>query len=498
LKVEGDPTEGALLVLAGKAGVERDALVAAHPEIGEVPFSSERKLMATFHEKPDGGKVAYVKGAPRTVANLCTQELTREGPPTPLDESRRADLLERNMELGREGLRVLALAQRDVPTGDDLGEKVLAELTFVGFVGIEDPPAAGVEETIREFAKAGIRTVMITGDQRVTAEAIGKRLGLAPEGSETLEGSALAGMDEAELTRRIERTTIFSRIAPADKLRIVEAFQRRGDIVAMLGDGVNDAPALKRANIGVAMGGRGTDVAKETAGVVLQDDRFETIGVAVKEGRVVFDNVRKFVLYLFSCNLSEVLVILSASLAGLPMPLLPLQILWLNLVTDVFPALALAVEPAEGDVMSRPPRPPDAAILSRPFLTTIVFYGLGLTAVTLAAYLFVLRGEGGVESATTVAFMTLALAQLFHVFNARSPAPVIFSRRLFANRWVWVAVALTIGLQLTALHLPPLARALGTAPLSADEWLVVGVAATTPLLVAQVVKRVRRSAPSSY
>jgi Ca2+-transporting ATPase len=304
-------------------------------------------------------------------------------------------------------------------------------------------------------------------------------------------------MDDAELTRRLERTQIFSRIAPADKLRIVEAFQRRGDVVAMLGDGVNDAPALKRANIGVAMGGRGTDVAKETAGVVLQDDRFETIGVAVREGRVVFDNVRKFVLYLFSCNLTEVLAILFASLAGLPMPLLPLQILWLNLVTDVFPALALAVEPAEDDVMNRPPRPPDAAILSRPFLTTIVLYALGMTATTLAAYVLVLRDEGAPESATTVAFMTIALAQLFHVFNARSRAPVLFSRRLFANRWVWLAIALTIGLQLTALHLPPLARALGTGPLATDEWLVVGIAATAPLIVAQVVKRVRSPGPAS-
>jgi Ca2+-transporting ATPase len=223
--------------------------------------------------------------------------------------------------------------------------------------------------------------------------------------------------------------------------------------------------------------------------VVLQDDRFETIGAAVKEGRVVFDNVRKFVFYLFSCNLSEVLVILFASLGGLPMPLLPLQILWLNLVTDVFPALALAVEPPEGNVMTRPPRPPDAAILSRPFLVTVVLYGLGLTGATLGAFLFVLAGQEPTESATTVAFMTLALAQLLHVFNARSPGPILFSRQLFGNRWVWAAVALTVGLQLAALHVPPLARVLGTGPLSVEEWLVVGIAAAAPLLVAQVVKR---------
>jgi Ca2+-transporting ATPase len=488
-RVEGDPTEGALLVLARKLGLGRDALIAEHPEIGEIPFTSERKLMATFHGKPDGGRVAFVKGAPDRVTELSTQRLGAEGTSS-LGPADRSALLNRNRELGAEGLRVLALAHRDLPAEVETTDKALSDLTFVGLVGIEDPPAPGVEETIRTFDAAGIRTVMITGDQAVTAKAIGERLGIGGPEAETLEGSKLARMDDEELARTVERTAIFSRIAPADKLRIVEAFQRRGDVVAMLGDGVNDAPALKRANIGVAMGRRGTDVAKETAGVVLQDDRFETIGIAVKEGRVVFDNVRKFVFYLFSCNLSEVLVILFATLAGLPMPLLPLQILWLNLVTDVFPALALAVEPAEDDVMNRPPRPPDAAILSRSFLVTIVLYALGITGATLAAYVFVLGGDQVAESATTVAFMTIALAQLFHVFNARSATPVVFSRRLFWNRWVWLAIALTVGLQLTALYLPPLARALGTGPLSMGQWLIVGVAATAPTFIAQVVKRV--------
>ena len=490
VRASGDPTEVALLILGRKLGIEREQLVAAYPEVGGISFTSERRLMATFHQHPDGGRILFVKGAPGRILGASTHRLSGDGP-VPLSEGEKEALVERNRELGREGLRVLALATRRLPENVELGEEAVTELEFVGLVGIEDPPAPGVRDTIELLANAGVRTVMITGDQTVTAEAVGRQLGLAGGPGQTLEGRELMEMSDEELAHRIETATIFSRIEPADKLRIVKSFQGRGEVVAMLGDGVNDAPALKRADIGVAMGGRGTDVAKETAGLVLQDDRFETIGVAVEEGRVVFDNIRKFIFYLFSCNLSEVLVILGASLAGLPMPLLPLQILWLNLVTDVFPALALAVEPPEEDVMSRPPRPPDAAILSRPFLSLVVRYAISITAATLAAFIYSLQGAPDSARAVTVAFMTLALSQLFHVFNARSHAQVLFSRRLFQNGWVWSAIALTIALQVMAVHFPPLAGLLHTVPLSRGDWGVVMAASLFPLLFGQIVKTLR-------
>jgi Ca2+-transporting ATPase len=496
IRVDGDPTEGALLVFGRKAGLDRDELLRSYPELGEVPFASERRMMATFHQDPDGRRWVYAKGAPGKLLRHARTRLTADGP-VPLDDGTRATLLERNRELARDGLRVLGLAFGELPPEAEPGEEALSELTFLGFVGIEDPPAPKVRETIQTLGEAGVRTVMITGDQAVTAAAIGRQLGLPADHDRMLEGTELTSLDDDELDRRLERIAIFSRIEPADKLRIVEAFQRRGDIVAMLGDGVNDAPALKRANIGVAMGGRGTDVAKETAGLVLQDDRFETIGIAVEEGRVVFDNIRKFVFYLFSCNLSEVLVILLAGLVGLPMPLLPLQILWLNLVTDVFPALALAVEPPEEDVMDRPPRSPDAAILSRPFVRLIAGYGVVITASTLSAFAIALRGDGGLGRATTVAFMTLALSQLFHVFNARAVGPIALTRRFFRNRWVWSALALTVGLQLMATYLPALSRVLRTEPLSLADWSMLVPISLIPLALGQAWKaaRGRRVAP---
>ena len=283
---------------------------------------------------------------------------------------------------------------------------------------------------------------------------------------------------------------VFSRVSPEDKLRIVTALQERGAIVAMLGDGVNDAAALKKADVGVAMGLRGTDVAKETADIVLNDDRFATVGAAVEEGRVIFENIRKFVFYLFSCNLAEVLVLLVASLVALPLPLLPLQILWLNLVTDTFPALALALEPAEPGVMDRSPRDPERAILSAAFLRAMAFYASLITAATLAGYVWGLR-SGEPARAMTIAFMTLALAQLFHLGNARSRGPVLGWRRAIANRWALAAVPLVLALQALALYLPPLAEVLGTVPLAPFEWLVVMSLSIMPAIVGQLTETIQ-------
>ncbi|MQA92232.1 MAG: HAD-IC family P-type ATPase [Gemmatimonas sp.] len=486
-EIHGDPTEAALLVAASKAGLTREELLEEWPNVGEVPFSSERQLMATFHRSAPGQLIACLKGAPGRVVELCGKVVASEGE-TPLDDGGRERLLEVNRELASRGLRVLALASGEV---DRPEESALEGLLFVGLAGIIDPAAADVEKTIRGFREAGIRTVMITGDQKLTAEAIGRDLGILSADDEILSGRELEGLSDEQLTQRVETVTAFSRISPEAKLRIVSAYQRHGDIAAMLGDGVNDAAALKKADVGVAMGERGTDVAKEAAAVVLQDDRFATVGAAIEDGRVIYDNIRKFVFYLFSCNLAEVFVLLGAAIVGLPLPLLPLQILWLNVVTDTFPALALALEPAEPDVMRRPPRSPQEAILSRAFLRAMTWFALLITAVTLVAFLWGLA-SGPADRAVTLTFMTLALAQTFHLGNARSPGPVVGLRRAGANPYAIGAVALVISLQLLAVYLPPLARVLGVVPLSVSDWFIVAGLAAVPALAGQVGK-LRRS-----
>ncbi|MET0398321.1 MAG: HAD-IC family P-type ATPase [Longimicrobiaceae bacterium] len=486
--VRGDPTEAALLAVARKGGVDLDALRREWPETGELPFSSERMLMATFHRGPEG-PVACVKGAPGRVIALCTRVRTARGD-APLGEAARRGLLARNDELAARGLRVLALAVGEAPRA---GEVALRDLAFVALVGMTDPPAPGVQETIARFRDAGIRTVMITGDQRRTAEAIARGLGLLVPGAAVLEGRELEAIPDARLAARLERVAVLSRVAPEHKLRVVRALQERGDVVAMLGDGVNDAAALKKADVGVAMGGRGTGVAKEAASIVLQDDRFATIGAAVEEGRIVYDNVRKFVFYLFSCNLGEVLVLFVAGLAGLPSPLQPLQLLWLNLVTDTFPALALALEPGEEDVMRRPPRDPRAAILSPPFVRSVAMYAGLIAAVTLAAFAWALAGPGSTpERAGTVACITLALAQVFHLGNARSLDPVLAPRRALANRWALGSVVLVLALQGAAVYYAPLAGLLGMTSLPLRDWMVMVPLALVPAVVGQGLKTFRQ------
>lgn len=489
----GDPTDVALIVAARKAGIERAGLLEKWPQVGEVPFSSERMLLASFHREAGGEIVAYVKGAPRKVLELCDHVLGTEGP-RPLDDDAREVIKRQNEAMASRGMRILALASGPV---DHPREDALSGLTFIGLVGIMDPPARGVADTIEAFRKAGIRTVMLTGDQRLTAEAIARMLGVLRADEESLDERELERLGEGELADRLGCVGVFSRVSPKSKLAIVEAFQARGDIVAMLGDGVNDAAALKKADIGVAMGERGTDAAKEAAAVVLQDDRFQTIGAAIEEGRVIFDNIRKFVFYLFSCNLAEVLLLLVASLLGLPVPLLPLQILWLNLVTDTFPALALALEPAEEGIMERPPRDPQAEILSAPFIRSIAVYAGLITIVTLAAFALGLGALGfdelseSTRHAISIAFMTLALAQIFHLGNARSQGPVLGGSLIFSNRYAVGAVVLTIGLQLIAVYWAPLRNLLRLEPLRLTDWLIVIPLALLPAIAGQIYKFVR-------
>jgi Ca2+-transporting ATPase len=483
----GDPTETALLVAALKAGLDPVSLRSEWPEVGDVPFSSERMYMATFHER-HGRVVACVKGAPARVLPLCDRmqvgDATRQ-----LEGESRERLLSLNRQLASRGLRVLAVATGEPTPG---AESRLRNLTWVGYVGMIDPPAPGVGETIHAFQQAGIRTVMLTGDQRLTGESVARELGLLRDGDGVLDGQEVDRLSDAELASAVAGTAVFSRVSPEAKLRIIAAHQASGEVVAMLGDGVNDAAALRKADIGVAMGGRGTDLAKEAADLTLADDRFPTIAAAVEQGRVIFDNIRKFVFYLFSCNLAEILVVLGASLAGFPSVLLPLQILWLNLLTDTFPALALAVEPGEPDVMRQPPRDPRAAILSGEMLRSTVLYG-GLIAVcALAAFVWALGGSGErVPRASTLTFLTLAFAQIFHLGNARSSGPVLSWTRITANPFALGAVILACALQVLGVAYAPLAAVLEIQSPKPSEWLVVVLLGLVPAVVGQGTRLLR-------
>jgi Ca2+-transporting ATPase len=475
--------DAAILRAAEQAGITAAGL---GQRVGLLPFSSARMLMAAFHST-GAATVAYIKGAPGILIKKSARVMTGDGMED-LDTLGRDRLLAVNAQLAGDGFRVLAVAEA---TPADATEESLTDLTFLGFLGFADPPAPGVKETIARLREAGLRTIMLTGDQRLTALAVGRALGLLDSAEEIMDGRELDAESGDDLDTALSRARAFCRVAPEHKLAIVRALHRRGEIVAMLGDGVNDAAALKQADVGVAMGRRGTDAAKQAAAIVLQDDRFETIAAAVEEGRVIFDNIRKFVFYLFSCNTAEVLVLLGAGLAGLPLPLQPLQLLWLNLVTDTFPALALALEPGDSDVMKRRPRHPREALLSRPFVLSILFYGALITASTLAAFVWALSTNPG--SATTIAFMTLALAQIAHLGTARSAGAVVQPAAIISNPFALAGAGLAVLLQLSAIAFAPLARVLHVVPLTPREWAVVVALAAVPAVVGQIVKLVRPS-----
>ena len=449
-----DPLDAAILKAAARLGTTADARDRLIPVRATIPFSTARKLTASFRER-EGSLAVFVKGAPERVLELSSHAMV-DGRRVPLDERVRETIREANAALAREGLRVLAFASGE-PL--DTGESSLRDLTLEGLAGFVDPPAAGVKEAIAALKLAGLETIMITGDQRLTAEAIARNLGVA---------------------------RVHSRVSPEEKLQIIEALQKQGAIVAMLGDGINDAAALRRADVGVAMGGRGTDVAKEAAAIVLQDDRFETVAVAVEEGRVIYANIRKFVFYLFSCNLAEVLVLLAAGVAALPAPLAPLHLLWLNMLTDTFPALALAVEPAERNVMREPPRDPREALLSRRFLSGVLVYALLITAATLTAFAWALRTAPG--KAGTIAFMTLAIAQVLHLGNARSARSVIAPASVVSNPWALGAAAFAIALQLATVAFAPLRDVLDLVWLAPRDWIIVAACAIAPAVIGQAAK----------
>jgi P-type Ca2+ transporter type 2C len=474
----GDPSEVALLMGAAKAGIDRNELVEHMPEMSEESFNPDLRMMATLHQV-DSGYLWAVKGAPEAIIERSQYRLGGEGPEQ-FDDEKKRQWEKANERLAGEGLRVLALARKNV---DSENSDPYTDLTFIGLAGLIDPPRSDVGDAIDECISAGVEVVMVTGDQSPTASSIARDLHI-DSGESAITGRELA--DGAVDSGQIARAHVFARISPEQKLNLIAARQELGQSVAMIGDGVNDAPALKRADIGVAMGRRGTDVAKEAADIVVTDDRFGSIVEAIREGRIIFGNIRKFVVYLLSSNLSEIIVVAIGSIVALPIPILPLQILYLNLITDVFPALALGTGRGHESVMEKPPRDPGEGVLTGSHWRSIAAFGVAISlpviGVLAVAVLLMDLGDG---VAITMSFMTLALAQLWHVFNMAGPDEQLLKTEITRNPWVWGALALSSLLLLAAMYFAPLATVMEVEVLSVDQWLVVLGGSLVPLLLGQ-------------
>ena len=492
-RIIGDPTEGALLVAAAKRHLFKDRVEATHPFLGEVPFDPERKMMTVVRETPQGA-AAYVKGAPDLLLQRCTRWVTADGRVEPLSESTRRRILDMNSAFAQDALRVLGLAERTLERQPDAyrANDIEQDLIFVGLAAMKDPLRPEALAAVKTCREAGIRTVMITGDHQETATAIARELGIM-NGFAATSGLELDRLTDEELSEQVERISVYARVSAEHKLRIVRAWKARGAIVAMTGDGVNDAPAVKAADIGVAMGLTGTDVTKEASAMVVTDDNFASIAAAVEEGRGIYDNIRKSVHYLLSCNTSEVLVMLLAALFGLPLPLLPAQILWINLVTDGLPALALAVDPADPDLMRRPPRRPDRRFLSKERIIFLFAQGLFMALVTIAAFAFCLYGmDRDLERARTVAFTVLVMIQLFHSFNCRSDRHSLFTIGWLTNKpLLWAAIG-SAALQALILLTPWTREMFNIAPFHPEHWALAIGLGLLPLLAMEAWKRASR------
>jgi Ca2+-transporting ATPase len=494
MRTIGDPTETALLVVADALVLDVSNERAIHPKVAEQPFHASTKRMTTLHRNTAGQHVAALKGAPAVVLDACSRYVDSNGNTVVLDAAAIGRFTTANEQMAKRALRVLGLAIKhfEDETEHSSDEALETGYTFVGLVGMIDPPRRGVADAIRRARQAGIRTVMLTGDQLNTAIAIARELGLGGNEPVALHAHDLINAGHRNLAEVARRTDVFARVSPEEKLRIVEALQQAGEVVAVTGDGVNDAPALKRANIGIAMGQRGTEVAKEAADVVLADDNFETIVRAVEGGRTIYANITKFVHMMFSHNLGEVIVIFTAIAAGWPLPLLPLQILWMNLVTDVFPALALAVEPASPETMNQPPRSSHSTLLSRPFLILIGWQSVMLAAFALGAYLWALQTYGPGAHARTIALFALVFVQLGHTFNCRSRTRSAFDG-LFRNPFLWLAAFTVVLLQLSAIYFPPLAAILDTVKPTLTDWVVIGGCGLLTIGIVELAKLAHRA-----
>ncbi len=492
----GDPTEVALLSCAAKAGLFKPALEAEAPFLEEIPFDSERKLMTLL--RSDAGRVtAFVKGAPDVLLERSASILDG-GRIRPLHKEDMAKVAKANDHLSSQALRVLAVAVRSFETLPDATnpEAVESELTFLGLLAMIDPPREEVKDAVAKCRTSGIRTVMITGDHRNTAVAIARELGMADEDSAALTGTDLDGLSDAELSERVESVAVYARVAPEHKLRVVRAWRGRGHVVAMTGDGVNDAPAVKEADIGVAMGITGTDVTKEVSDMIITDDNFASIVAAVEEGRGIYDNIKKFVHYLLSCNTGEILTMLAATLLGWPIPLLPIQILWVNLITDGLPALALGMDPVDPKIMSRPPRAADEAVVTSGGARLILAQGLFIALCALAAFAFVLFVEGeDLIRARTAALFALTAAQLFHAFNCRNQRVSLFKLGFLSNGKLIAACGLSLLIQIVIMYVPFARTVFKVAALGPLDLIVVVAVSSFPLWAMEMAKLIHRRRP---
>ena len=524
----GDPTEGALIVAAAKAGALPRPLNHTFPRIQEVPFDSERKRMVTVHEIIDtepedfspfyhhetGGYVVAIKGAPDVVLNLCSYAQSMDDTTLPLNEEQRMRILNANDQMTQDALRVLGVAFKvcqNIPEMGDL-EQLEEDMIFVGLVGMIDPPRPEVAPALEKALRAGIRTIMITGDFPNTARAIAHTIGLLKPNHQVLSAAELDAMDDEQLKKQVKYTDVFARVSPEHKLRIVNALRSNDEVVAMTGDGVNDSPSIKQANIGVAMGITGTDVAKESADMVLTDDNYASIVAAVEQGRIIYDNIRKFVFFLLSSNVAEIMVIFLATLAGLPSPLTVIQLLWLNLLTDGAPALALAMEKGDPAIMQRRPRPPSEPIINRSMRSGILIQTIAQTGVVLGAFVVGLLWhlEAGalvppgmnplayllqhnwrgvdVQTAETMAFVTLSLCELFRAYTVRSERLSVFKIGVFSNRFMQYAVGFSILLLILVVGVPFLQPIFNTHFPNLREWGVILGLATVPALAEEITK----------
>jgi Ca2+-transporting ATPase len=492
-RIAGDPTEGALLTAAAKAGIHKAGLEKEYLFVEEIPFDAERKKMSIVRKK-DGAYFAFVKGAPDVLLCNCTR-IGENGTARPISESDRMNILKANDSLANEAMRVLAFAVRpfDHEPQDYDAKNIEQDLTFLGLMAMIDPPREEAREAIKKCISAGIRTVMITGDHKNTAAAIGRELGLFRQGTSAMTGEELDDITDDELQRKVGAVSVFARVSPEHKLRIVRAFRHCGEITAMTGDGVNDAPAVKEADIGIAMGITGTDVTKEVSDMVVTDDNFASIVAAVEEGRGIYDNIRKFIHYLLSCNTGEILVMFAASLAGWPAPLLPIHILWVNLITDGLPALALGVDPTSSDVMNRPPRPPGEPIITKERGSLMLVQGAFIALCSLAAFIFVLNHVGqGLERARTAAFIVLAVSQLFHSFNTRSMTRSLFSIGVFSNMKLVYAAGVSFLLLMVVVYVPFFQAVFKTQPLCTVDWTLVLAVSSFPLWAMELLKLINK------
>ncbi|HQE93833.1 MAG TPA: cation-translocating P-type ATPase [Anaerolineae bacterium] len=520
----GDPTEGAMVVAAAKAGLWRDKLEAIFPRVNEIPFDSDRKRMTTIHDLepagkknisplPGGGKnnyVAITKGAPDLVLECCTSILTADGP-VPLTAAKRQEILEANAAQASQALRVLAVAYRPLTEVPDEPQPnaIEKDLIFVGLQGMIDPARPEVLPAVQKAQGAGLRTIMVTGDYAATAAAIAGEIGILREGHMAVSGTELEAMSDEQLDQVIDKVDVFARVAPHHKMRIVSALRRRNNIVAMTGDGVNDAPALKQADIGVAMGITGTDVTKQTADMVLTDDNYVSIVSAIEQGRIIYSNIRKFVYFLLSCNVAEITILFISTILGWSPPLTAIQLLWLNLLSDGAPALALGMEKGDPDLMDRPPRPPDEPVINREMWTGVAIQTAAITTAVLGAYLLgwkvygpqhaLYRGytpgttafdEFATLTSETMAFVTLVASELFRAYTSRSERYPLFKLGIFTNKWMQYAVGFSLFLLLLVVYIPipTVQRIFNTTPITVNEWLPMIPLIFLPSVVAEVQK----------